>query len=321
MKIFDRLKDYFIPDDKNQLRPYLLRKKTVIIVFLVVSLVELLFILGIFNIIPFSKFLATIFPNVLVDLTNTARHEQSLHVLKPNNLLEQAAQLKANDMAQKGYFSHNSPEGITPWYWFDQVGYPYTYAGENLAVNFSDSGVLHRAWLDSPSHRANIVNANFTEIGVGTATGVYKEKEAVFVVQLFGRQGSIAPVSTSIIVEETEPAVVLNEEQPVVLGETTQDNSFISIQRNGTDTIIETEYNFKAYSSLWSRIFSSPERIISYILFFFVIIIGLALIFEIITKVKIHFPSLIVNGLFIIVVIAGDLFFNNWVIQIIGQVI
>ncbi|MDD5221234.1 MAG: CAP domain-containing protein [Candidatus Pacebacteria bacterium] len=318
MKKIGKLKEYFVPDDKNQLRPYLLRKKTVILVFLVVSLVELLFILSIFNIIPFSKFLATIFPNVLVDLTNTARQEHSLHILKPNFLLEQAAQLKANDMAQKGYFSHNSPEGITPWHWFDEVGYPYTYAGENLAVNFSDSGVLHQAWLDSPSHKANIVNANFTEIGIGTATGMHKGKEAVFVVQLFGRQGSVAPIAI-IEPEEIKPGVL--EEESIVLGETTQDNSFISIQRSGEDVVVETDYDFKAYSSLWSRIFSSPERIISYILFFFVIIMGLAILFEIVTKVKIHFPSLIVNGLFVIVVIAGDLFFNDWVIQIIGQVI
>ncbi|MFA5348894.1 MAG: CAP domain-containing protein [Candidatus Paceibacterota bacterium] len=319
MKKIGKLKEYFVPDDKNQLRPYLLRKKTVILVFLVVSLVELLFILSIFNIIPFSKFLATIFPNVLVDLTNTARQEHSLHILKPNFLLEQAAQLKANDMAQKGYFSHNSPEGTTPWHWFDEVGYPYTYAGENLAVNFSDSGVLHQAWLDSPSHKANIVNANFTEIGIGTATGMYKEREAVFVVQLFGRQGNIFPMPPNES-EETKSEIVSKEESEV-LGEATQDNSFISIQRSGADVVVETDYDFKAYSSLWSRIFSSPERIISYILFFFVIIMGLAILFEIVTKVKIHFPSLIVNGLFVIVVIAGDLFFNDWVIQMIGQVI
>ncbi len=319
MKKTRKLKEYFVPDEKNQLRPYLLRKKTVIFVFLTVSLIELLFILSIFNIIPFSKFLATIFPNVLVDLTNTARQEQSLHILKPNFLLEQAAQLKANDMAQRGYFSHNSPEGITPWHWFDQVSYPYTYAGENLAVNFSDSGVLHQAWLNSPSHKANIVNANFTEIGIGTATGLYKGREAVFVVQLFGKQGIIAPMP-AVKPEETRPEIVLQEES-AVLGETTQDNSFISIQRRGTDTIIQTDYNFKAYSSLWSRVFSSPERVISYILFFFVTIMGLAILFEMVTKVKIHFPSLIINGLFIIAVIAGDLFFNDWVIQIIGQVI
>ena len=135
-----------------------------LVVFLVVSFAELLFILGVFNIIPCSRFLATVLPGVLVDMTNITRQEANLNVLNPNSLLEQAAQLKAEDMALKGYFSHTSPEGIAPWYWFDKVGYKFAYAGENLAVNFLDSSVLHQTWLNSPSHKANIINSNFSEI-------------------------------------------------------------------------------------------------------------------------------------------------------------
>ncbi len=60
-------------------------------------------------------------------------------LLAVNPVLERAAQAKADDMAAKSYFSHNSPDGVTPWFWLNQAGYVFTYAGENLAANFSDS--------------------------------------------------------------------------------------------------------------------------------------------------------------------------------------
>ncbi len=127
-----------------------------------------------------------IFSDVLVSLTNETRIDLDLATLKTDPLLEIAAKLKAEDMASKGYFAHTSPEGLNPWYWFQLVGYDYRYAGENLAVNFAESEDVHDAWLNSASHRANIVNGNYTDIGIATARGIYKGREAEFVVQLFG---------------------------------------------------------------------------------------------------------------------------------------
>lgn len=131
--------------------------------------------------------LSAIYGSVLVSLTNKDRVRANLSELKVNPILEKAAQLKANDMASKGYFAHNTPEGKTPWYWFKEAGYDYAYAGENLAVNFKDSEEVITAWQNSKSHFLNIVNPKFTEIGIATSTGTYKGREAIFVVQLFGR--------------------------------------------------------------------------------------------------------------------------------------
>ncbi len=131
--------------------------------------------------------LSAIYGSVLVALANKDRLSQDISELKTNPVLEAAAQLKANDMAKKGYFSHNTPDGKTPWYWFEQAGYRYTYAGENLAVNFLNSEDVHDAWIRSELHKANILNRNYTEIGIATSTGVYKGKEAIFIVQLFGK--------------------------------------------------------------------------------------------------------------------------------------
>jgi hypothetical protein len=95
--------------------------------------------------------------------------------------------MKANDMATKGYFAHTSPEGLSPWYWFKQAGYDFVYAGENLAVNFSDSAEVDKAWMNSPGHRDNILNTKYTEVGIATANGMYQGRPTTFVVQEFGR--------------------------------------------------------------------------------------------------------------------------------------
>lgn len=129
--------------------------------------------------------LSSIYTFLLVDLANQDRSSLSIAQLKINHTLENAAQMKADDMAKRGYFSHNTPEGNTPWYWIEKNGYEYKYAGENLAVNFLDSEEVHRAWQNSPTHWFNIINPKYTEIGIATSVGFYKGREAVFVVQMF----------------------------------------------------------------------------------------------------------------------------------------
>lgn len=130
--------------------------------------------------------LSAIYGAVLVNLTNQNRAASNVSALTINPLLEKAAQMKADDMAAKGYFAHNTPDGKTPWYWFEQAGYKYTYAGENLAVNFENSEDVETAWMNSRGHFLNIMNPKYTEIGIATSTGTYKGRTAIFVVQLFG---------------------------------------------------------------------------------------------------------------------------------------
>ncbi len=154
----------------------------------VVSLIALILVIGT---IPTFRTgiidaISAIYGSVLVNLVNRDRSLQNLSNLKVNPLLEIAADLKAKDMAAKGYFAHNTPDGKNPWDFIDQSGYKYVYAGENLAVNFLDSDEIHRAWMNSPTHRFNIVNPKYTEIGIATSTGIYKGRQAIFVVQMFG---------------------------------------------------------------------------------------------------------------------------------------
>ena len=161
---------------------------------------------------------ATVLPSVVVDLTNSERERSTVGGLVRSEQLDAAAQLKAEHMAAEGYFAHYSPSGVTPWHWFDQVGYVYAHAGENLAVHFTDSRALVQAWMDSPTHRDNIVNEKFTEIGVGTARGRYQGFETVFVVQLFGtpaRRPAPAAVQREVV-QESEV-----EEETIIVPTTT----------------------------------------------------------------------------------------------------
>jgi uncharacterized protein YkwD len=128
----------------------------------------------------------SILPEVVYNLTNTNRIKEQLPELKINPLLEKAAQSKANDMAEKGYFAHMSPEGLRMLNWLQLVKYRTLFGGENLAVLFSDSEAVVNAWMASESHRRNILNQRFTETGIAVARGVYKGKETLFVVQMFG---------------------------------------------------------------------------------------------------------------------------------------
>lgn len=170
---------------------------------------------------------AAVVSAVLVDLTNQNRQEHSLHGLTINPALVEAAQKKANDEASKAYFAHVSPEGIDSWHWFKEVGYNFTYAGENLAVDFSDSATVVSAWMNSPTHRANILDSHYTETGIATAEGMYEGHPTIFVVQEFGTPSHGVSVATiqeqTLPIEPTQIAVATTKQdiqRPKVLGDT-----------------------------------------------------------------------------------------------------
>jgi hypothetical protein len=99
--------------------------------------------------------------------TNNQRVANGLGSLALSSLLNQAAQAKANDMMVHDYWAHNSPTGVTPWYWISSVGYAYKTAGENLAYGFATSSDTITGWMNSAGHRANILNGSFNQVGFG----------------------------------------------------------------------------------------------------------------------------------------------------------
>ncbi|PID32109.1 hypothetical protein CR970_02235 [Candidatus Saccharibacteria bacterium] len=105
----------------------------------------------------------------LLDATNTERASAGQDNLTLNNQLSSAAQSKANDMAARNYWSHTTPDGDEPWVFIQNAGYEYQKAGENLAYGFNSSQDVIVGWMNSDSHRLNMLDEGYTEVGFGFA--------------------------------------------------------------------------------------------------------------------------------------------------------
>ena len=110
----------------------------------------------------------------VVELTNAERAKQGLAPLTLDTELSKVARTKSEDMKNKNYFDHTSPTYGSPFDMMKSFGISYTSAGENIAMGQKTPEQVVQAWMDSPGHRANIMNSSFTHIGVGyVASGNY----------------------------------------------------------------------------------------------------------------------------------------------------
>ncbi len=236
---------------------------------------------------------AEVYPATIVTLTNQDRTAAHLAPLSVSPILQAAANLKVQDMVRNNYFAHNSPTGISPWHWFEKAGYTFLYAGENLAVNFNDSGDVETAWLNSPTHRANVMSPHFTEIGIAIAQGVYKGTPTTYVVELFGmpattRTNAIQNVQVPVVTNALSPKI---SQAPIVLSTVAgvsahatdtqlllvdDNNEFISVQ-NTDPTLVEKPINEAQIPqvSVWSKAMLNMDRYVGTIIE--IIIIGLIL--------------------------------------------
>lgn len=199
-RIRHHLRNAFIPHHGNEYRPHALRRpwlRTYAAIMIAVKVVTVVAI----SLYASEARVSDVSPSSIVSLTNKERQQRKLTTLKTNPLLTKAAEAKANDMARKEYFAHVSPKGTTPWYWFKQAGYTYTYAGENLALDFVSSEDVMAAWLRSPSHRSNVLSTKYKDIGVAVVTANMNGATSLIVVQMFG-----APTPATSTKKVTVPA-------------------------------------------------------------------------------------------------------------------
>ena len=119
--------------------------------------------------------------------TNAEREKEGLSTLMKNQDLMSAAEFKVDDMFKNQYFEHVSPiDGKDVTYWVGEVNYLYLYVGENLALgDFKSESELVQAWMNSPGHRENIMNSNYTEIGVAAKKGMIEGRDTWLAVQIF----------------------------------------------------------------------------------------------------------------------------------------
>lgn len=186
MKIRTFLKHLFIPHEGNKHRPYFFREHTMLTLGIGVLLLLTLSSFT-YAIVRSTLYGKRITSEILTNLVNEARVEEGLPPLIYNSQLEQAATYKIDDMVAHNYFAHKSPEGILPWYWIRKAGYSFSYAGENLAINFTSSLKTQKAWMSSPLHKKNILNETYEDTGIAVARYVVAGTPTTFIVEMFAK--------------------------------------------------------------------------------------------------------------------------------------
>lgn len=145
-------------------------------------------------------------PDNIVKLVNAERTLNGLNPVKINAELQNAAISKSQDMVYRNYFDHYA-FGQTPWMFILRAGYNYSVAGENLAKGFNSSEGVVNAWMNSPAHKANILNPNYQEIGVGVVKGTYSENGQTMDTTLTTEMFAVPKSRVTIFLERVTNAI------------------------------------------------------------------------------------------------------------------
>lgn len=184
-------------------------------------------------------------PGIILQ-TNLQRQQNGLGFLSANNILNATALEKANDMCEKQYFAHVSPSGIGPAQLADRFTYDYIAVGENLARGpFSSDAAVVEAWMNSPGHRANILNSKFTEIGAAAIKCTFEGKNTWLAVQHFAKPASDCPKPDAALLRAID-------EKKAALTEIKERLSIIKAEIEVSDPEKDPDYNKKiaSYNSL-----------------------------------------------------------------------
>ena len=186
MKFIQKIAHLIIPRESNNQKAKLLHNSSLTFITFAFILYQL-----IISFVPrfapkILGFAANISPDEVVRLTNEKRTQVGLSPLSLNSTLSQAAQAKGADMLNKGYWAHVAPDGAQPWVFFTNFGYKYKYAGENLARDFSSASSAVEAWMNSASHKENLLSSKYKEVGVGVIEGNLAGVDTTIIVQFFG---------------------------------------------------------------------------------------------------------------------------------------
>jgi len=134
-------------------------------------------------------FAAEITSRSVLDAMNEYRAKNGLAPLRDDPRLDLAASDRMHDMEELGYWSHESPDGRSPFLWLKPRGYTFHFAGENLAAGFETCEILVSSWMESPGHRANILSQDYDDCGIAIIDGSTKGRAVgKSVVVMFGRE-------------------------------------------------------------------------------------------------------------------------------------
>lgn len=180
------LHQWFIPHKQTHQKAHLLSWEGLVIYILIFILLQVSL-----SIVGYTKpgvlgISSNIDQREVIELTNKERAKAGLAPVVENEALDKAAAMKAQNMFSENYWAHYAPSGKTPWDFILASGYRFTYAGENLAKNFYKSDDVVSAWMNSPTHRDNLLNANYKDIGIAVVEGILNGQKTTLVVQEFG---------------------------------------------------------------------------------------------------------------------------------------
>ncbi|HAU07393.1 MAG: hypothetical protein UW46_C0010G0039 [Candidatus Yanofskybacteria bacterium GW2011_GWF1_44_227] len=321
--ITEYLKDFFIPSKNNNYQPKSLGNRSFFIILSILVAIKLL------SIFSFYEFLgADIFNQVsqsdLLALTNDVRRDNGVPVLNQSVALNASAQMKLADMFDKNYFAHESPSNISPWNWFDRAKYSYSIAGENLAMNFVSTNEVVKAWINSGSHKKNLLYKDFVDTGIAVGSGKINGQNTIVVVQHFGKP-LVQPKSASVV-SEPRPIVKAStaavspkpKAKPTVSStpEPVKKISPISLlmapggQVKDVITTISSDENNQekdpAYGAYYSNVALNDALIAGALL------AALILILKIFVVIKVQYPRLILRGILLLVISLALIYFKDY---------
>lgn len=203
----DLLRHLFWPHESNNHKPKILHRHSLL--FLTGFLIVAQSGLSLFQVIAprILGYASQIPPEAIVELTNQKRAEVGAGPLTLDPRLSDAARRKAADMFTKNYWAHNAPDGTKPWDFILAAGYNYLHAGENLARDFTNAPDVVNAWMNSPTHKENLLNPRYQNIGVAVVDGRLTGVETTLVVQMFGTPQSAAPAVTQNAASIVQPVL------------------------------------------------------------------------------------------------------------------
>jgi len=324
-ELISKLQIIFIPCSENNYRPRFLESNVLlyyIVILLALKLIVVLFLVC----LPQTIFFTDISRSVLIELTNEERQSLGISSLREDSLLNKAAYLKAQDMIIYSYFSHESPAGTTPWYWFKKAGYNYQIAGENLGIGFLDSEEIYQAWGDSPSHKANLVNPKYEDIGIAVLKGDFNGNETTVVVQLFGSPKIIESVKTG---EEPEKEI---EEEKI---EEKKEEGITELVQKTKEEIEKDKLEGEILGETYLEPFTAEEKdgfkfkflefmvldysdLVQKITFYSLLLITISLIINIFVRLDIQYKDLILKTALFGTILVLFMFLNKeFIIQLI----
>jgi len=203
-RVRSHAKQVLVPHKANEYRPHLIRAHGIIAVLVIALLAQVVYgfvTTGHLSVLAKESNIQTA---ELLSSTNAERAKVGADELQVNAQLSDAAFLKAQNMFAEQYWAHVSPSGIEPWKWFGDVGYNYSYAGENLAKNYPTAEATVTAWMNSPTHRENLLKKEYVDVGFAVVTGELEGQPTTLVVALYG--APVAAVASTAAQQTPQPS-------------------------------------------------------------------------------------------------------------------